>query len=96
MTAANPIIDSLPVLVVNPYSRCNCRCVMCDIWQGTTVEELSYDVLVQQLTSVADLNLEWVVFSGGEPLMHPDIFRLCEAAKDTGARVTILSTGSAT
>jgi len=93
MTPANPIIDSLPVLVVNPYSRCNCRCVMCDIWRGTTVEELSYDVLVRQLDSVADLNVEWVVFSGGEPLMHPDIFRLCQAAKQTGARVTILSTG---
>jgi radical SAM protein with 4Fe4S-binding SPASM domain len=93
MTLLNPIVDSLPVLVVNPYSRCNCRCVMCDIWQGTNVEQLSYDVLMRQLASVADLNVEWVVFSGGEPLMHPDIFRLCQAAKETGARVTILSTG---
>lgn len=93
MTSVNPIIDALPVLVVNPYSRCNCRCVMCDIWQGTNIEELSYDVLVRQLDSVADLHVEWVVFSGGEPLMHPDIFRLCQAAKGAGARVTILSTG---
>jgi MoaA/NifB/PqqE/SkfB family radical SAM enzyme len=66
---------------------------MCDIWRGTTVEELSYDVLVRQLDSVADLKVEWVVFSGGEPLMHPDIFRLCQAAKEKGARVTVLSTG---
>jgi MoaA/NifB/PqqE/SkfB family radical SAM enzyme len=93
MTSMNPIIDTLPVLVVNPYSRCNCRCVMCDIWQGTSVEELSYDVLARQLDSVADLHVEWVVFSGGEPLMHPDIFRLCQSAKATGARVTMLSTG---
>jgi Fe-coproporphyrin III synthase len=93
MTAASPIIGALPVLVVNPYSRCNCRCVMCDIWQGTSVEQLSYEVLVRQLESVADLGLKWLVFSGGEPLMHPDIFRLCQAAKGAGARVTILSTG---
>ncbi len=33
-------------------------------------------------TGVADLHVEWVVvFSGGEPLMHPEIFRLCQAAK---------------
>jgi len=88
-----PTIDTLPVLVVYPYSRCNCRCVMCDIWQGTTVEELLYEDLVRQLASVADLKVEWVVFSGGEPLMHPDIFRLCQAARAAGARVTILSTG---
>jgi len=87
------VITALPVLVVNPYSRCNCRCVMCDIWQGTSVQELSCEVLERQLAGVADLDVRWVVFSGGEPLMHPAIFRLCDAARAIGARVTILSTG---
>ncbi len=89
----NPVIDTLPVLVVNPYSRCNCRCVMCDIWQGTNVYALSREQLERQLTSVAELHVQWVVFSGGEPLMHPDIFELCRIARRLGARVTILSTG---
>ena len=88
-----PVIDTLPVLVVNPYSRCNCRCVMCDIWQGTDVHALSREELERQLTSVAGMNVRWVVFSGGEPLMHPDIFELCDIARRLGARVTILSTG---
>jgi len=88
-----PAIGTLPVLIVNPYSRCNCRCVMCDIWKGTGVQEISREELERQLASVADLGVQWVVFSGGEPLMHPDIFGLCEAARGIGARVTILSTG---
>lgn len=88
-----PVIDTLPVLVVNPYSRCNCRCVMCDIWQGTDVYALSREELERQLTSVAGMNVQWVVFSGGEPFMPPDIFDLCEIARRLGARVTILSTG---
>ena len=88
----NPVIDTLPVLIVNPYSRCNCRCAMCDIWQGTDVHALSRDEVERQLTSVADLKVQWVVFSGGEPLMHPDIFALCDIARKLGARVTLLST----
>ena len=92
-TDEKAVIDTLPVLVVNPYSRCNCRCVMCDIWQRTSIRELPFRVLETQLASVADLQVQWVVFSGGEPLMHPDIFRLCDAARMIGARVTLLSTG---
>jgi radical SAM protein with 4Fe4S-binding SPASM domain len=89
----NPVIDSLPVLVVNPYSRCNCRCVMCDIWKGTEIHALSREELERQLDSIESFKVQWVVFSGGEPLMHPEIFQLCSAAKQLGARVTILSTG---
>src|SRR5580698_10584018 len=88
-----PVIGTLPVLILNPYSRCNCRCVMCDIWKGTSVQEISREELERQLASVADLKVQWVVFSGGEPLMHPDIFALCDLARKLGARVTILSTG---
>jgi Fe-coproporphyrin III synthase len=88
-----PVIDTLPVLVVNPYSRCNCRCVMCDIWQGTSLYALSREELERQVSSIKELNVKWLVFSGGEPLMHPDIFELCEIARKVGARVTILSTG---
>jgi MoaA/NifB/PqqE/SkfB family radical SAM enzyme len=89
----NPTLDKLPVLVINPYSRCNCRCVMCDIWQGTDVQVISREELKRQLTSVEQLGVRWVVFSGGEPLMHPDIFDLCRIARAVGARVSILSTG---
>jgi MoaA/NifB/PqqE/SkfB family radical SAM enzyme len=89
----NPCVTALPVLIVNPYSRCNCRCVMCDIWQGTEVTALSRDTLERQLASLANMQVRWVVFSGGEPLMHPDIFELCQAARKMGARVTVLTTG---
>lgn len=86
-------LETLPVLVISPYSRCNCRCVMCDIWRGTDVHAFSSKELEQQIASVRKLKIQWVVFSGGEPLMHPDIFRLCQIAREMGARVTILSTG---
>ncbi len=41
MSAQPHVIESLPILTLFPHSRCNCRCVMCDIWKITSAEEIS-------------------------------------------------------
>jgi Fe-coproporphyrin III synthase len=90
---ASPVISQLPVLILFPHSRCNCRCVMCDIWKTETAQEIGAADLERHLDDVASLGVEWLVFSGGEPLMHSDLFRLSELARSRGLRTTILSTG---
>ncbi|HEX4164310.1 MAG TPA: radical SAM protein [Bryobacteraceae bacterium] len=90
MTAS---VQSIPVLVLYPHARCNCRCVMCDIWKGTSEAELSAEELARHLADIETLQVKWVVFSGGEPLMHSDLFRLSDMLRSRGIRVTILSTG---
>ncbi len=87
------IIDSLPVLILYPHARCNCRCVMCDIWRGTDNAELKAEDLERHLADIEKLGVQWVVFSGGEPLMHRDLFRLSAMLRCRDTRVTILSTG---
>jgi MoaA/NifB/PqqE/SkfB family radical SAM enzyme len=89
----SPEIQSLPILIVNPYSRCNCRCTMCDIWKTTDAVEIGADELRRQLASIKQMGVEWVVLSGGEPLMHSDLFSLCRALRERGVRITLLSTG---
>jgi MoaA/NifB/PqqE/SkfB family radical SAM enzyme len=90
----NPeVISSLPILILYPHSRCNCRCVMCDIWKVTTAQEISAATLEAHLEDLRSLRVEWVVFSGGEPLMHSDLFRLAALLKTCGVRTTILTTG---
>lgn len=89
----NHALESLPVLVLYPHSRCNCRCVMCDIWKTETAEEISAEELERHLIDMASLKVEWLVFSGGEPLMHSDLFRLSALACRRGIRTTVLSTG---
>ncbi len=88
-----PNIHSLPVLVLYPHARCNCRCVMCDIWKTTNEGELSPAELARHLDDIEKLNVQWVVFSGGEPLMHSDLFHLADMLKVRNIRVTLLSTG---
>lgn len=89
-------IFSLPQLVLMPHSRCNCRCVMCDIWQANSEKrELSRDDIQRQLDSIRHLHVQRVVLSGGEALMHQNLWLLCELLREPNAslQITLLSTG---
>ena len=86
-------IQKLPVLLIDAHSRCNCRCVMCDIWKTSEHREFTLAQLEAQMDAIERLQVRWVVFTGGEPLMHSNLFALTRPLRDRGIRVTILSTG---
>lgn len=87
-------IYSLPIVILMPHSRCNCRCVMCDIWKGNNnVKQLEENDVKKLLDSLDKLNTKEVVMSGGEALMHPNFFRLCEIIKSKKIKISLLSTG---
>ena len=89
----SPVLEKLPILILTPHNRCNCRCVMCDIWKNTDAREMSAEDLERHVSSIERLGVEWAVFTGGEPLMHSDLFRLCDILRRRGIRVTVLSSG---
>src|SRR5947209_18752442 len=89
----NAALSSMPILILYPHRRCNCRCVMCDIWKDESRDELSLDEIARHMEDIRRLNVRWVVLSGGEPLMHSDLFRLTALIRSAGIRVTILTTG---
>lgn len=77
-----------------PHSRCNCRCVMCDIWKGNhNVKQLEESDISKMLDSFRKLNTKEIVMSGGEALMHPNFFRFCGIIKTRKIKITLLSTG---
>ena len=86
-------LRELPVLVLMVHSRCNCRCVMCDIWKVAETRQLQLSDLQPHLESLRKLHVQWIVFSGGEPLMNPGLFPLIEAVREMGIRTTLLTTG---
>ena len=86
-------LDRLPILILYPHNRCNCRCVMCDIWKTDQSKEITAIDLERHLVDMERLGVEWVVFSGGEPLMHSDLFRLAKMLRARSIRTTLLSTG---
>jgi MoaA/NifB/PqqE/SkfB family radical SAM enzyme len=94
LTLATHKIYSLPVLVMMPHSRCNCRCVMCDIWKANQNKtEISFEELQKHMEDFKRLNVLEIVFSGGEALMHTNLWKLCTLLKENKIRITLLSTG---
>jgi len=92
--SGNPqIVNSLPVLVVHAHSSCNCRCLMCDIWRTSPGKALEARELEPHLESIRRLGVRWVVFSGGEPLMNPELPQLCAMLRKERIRLTLLTTG---
>ena len=87
------LISSLPILILMPHSRCDCRCIMCDIWKRRNVQEISEAQLSRHLNAILQLGVQWVIFSGGEPLLHSHLFSLCDVLREKGIKVTLLSTG---
>jgi MoaA/NifB/PqqE/SkfB family radical SAM enzyme len=88
-------IYALPVVVLMPHSACNCRCVMCDIWLANrNKRELSTDDLMSHMPALRALGTHHVVLSGGEALMHSNLWALCELLREAAVtRITVLSTG---
>ncbi len=79
--------------MILPHSRCNCRCVMCDIWRIRQVREITAADLAPHMASLRELKVRWVVFSGGEPLMHSDLSALARMLRREGIRTTLLTAG---
>ncbi len=86
-------VTELPILILYPHSRCNCRCLMCDIWRVTTREEISTEDVAAWLAEWRSLGVERVVLSGGEPLLHSRCAELGALLRGAGIGVTLLSTG---
>jgi len=87
-------IYEMPVLVLMPHSRCNCRCVMCDIWKANAEKkEISTESLALHMQAFKKLGVKRVALSGGEALMHSNLWKLCGELNSIGAKISLLSTG---
>lgn len=88
-------LHTLPILVMMPHSRCNCRCVMCDIWKANkNLRQITEADLMPHVAALQKLRVGWVVLSGGEALMHDNLWRLCALLREAGIpRISLLSTG---
>jgi Fe-coproporphyrin III synthase len=92
-SATTQRIGHLPILVLFPHNRCNCRCVMCDIWKIRESQQLYSCDLEAQMESIRALGVKWLVLSGGEPLLHEGLGEILLLFRAENIRITLLSTG---
>ncbi len=85
-----------PVVVWNLTRRCNLKCVHCysESENCAYPGELNLAEGKSLLDDLKAFGVPAVLFSGGEPMMHPHFFEYCEHAADIGLRVTISTNGT--
>lgn len=93
-TLQTDIIRVLPIVILMPHSACNCKCVMCDIWKDNkNLKQLTESDIQGLLSSLKKFGTREVVMSGGEALLNPNFFRLCEILRQQNIKISLLSTG---
>jgi len=88
--------DKKPVVVWNSTRTCNLKCVHCysRSENRTYDDELSTDEAAAVLDDLAAFGVPVVLFSGGEPLMRPDLMELIDKAVGLGMRAVISTNGT--
>jgi MoaA/NifB/PqqE/SkfB family radical SAM enzyme len=67
---------------------------MCDIWKDNkNLKQLTDKDITSLLTSLRKFGTQEVLMSGGEALLNPNFFKLCEILKKERIKITLLSTG---
>lgn len=84
---------ALPVVVFHPTSRCHSRCVSCDCWRSSGAGDLSLEEIEGLAASLPELHTRVVVFSGGEPLLRPDVFEIAARFAERGLTLHLLTSG---
>jgi Fe-coproporphyrin III synthase len=93
LSGLNSRLTTMPILMLNAHSRCNCRCVMCDIWKREDNEQIYASDMERHRASLQNLGVRHVVLTGGEPLLNNDLEALCSFFRRQHIRLTLLTTG---
>jgi radical SAM protein with 4Fe4S-binding SPASM domain len=84
-----------PFLVVWNFTRkCNLRCKHCYANAGKTEYELSLAEKLKLVKQLDDAGVVAISFSGGEPLLHRDFWKVAEFASNLGFHVSIATNGT--
>lgn len=85
-----------PVVVWNSTRTCNLKCRHCYMSSDAKKyqNELTTAEAKQFIDDLADFNVPVLLFSGGEPLIRPDFFKLADYAAKKGVRPTLSTNGT--
>ncbi|HEV2124348.1 MAG TPA: radical SAM protein, partial [Chloroflexota bacterium] len=80
-------------LFIRLLEACNAGCFMCGYANSRDRFRFERAQLDELLPQAADINVRYVRFTGGEPLLHRDIVGLVEGATANGMETSIITNG---
>ncbi len=85
-----------PVVVWNVTKACNLKCIHC--YASADQSPSSYELTTEEgftlLEDLAKFGVPVILFSGGEPLVRPDIINLIKKAVELNLRVVVSTNGT--
>ncbi|GAB4274625.1 MAG: 12,18-didecarboxysiroheme deacetylase [Candidatus Rifleibacteriota bacterium] len=93
---ARSAAERKPVAVWNVTKRCNLKCIHCYTNSDFNVapDELTFKEGCDLIDDLAAFGIPALLFSGGEPLMRPDLFDLANYAANRGLRPVLSTNGT--
>lgn len=88
--------DRAPVVVWNITSQCNLKCRHCYIeaTESAIANEMTTEEGKAFIDDLAEMKVPVLMFSGGEPLVRPDLFELAAYAVEKGLRIVLSTNGT--
>jgi MoaA/NifB/PqqE/SkfB family radical SAM enzyme len=101
MVSAKVVLRTLRnVLMARPYlahlcltHQCNLKCYYCRAWQ-VTFDSLGLGHWMKIIDRLDQMGVAVISITGGEPLLHPDIFQIIEYANRKGLYVRLTTNGT--
>lgn len=85
-----------PIIVWNITRTCNLKCLHCynDSQRKHYFGELSTQEALTVIDDLASFRVPAILFSGGEPLLRPDLYQLADYARSKDLRTTLSTNGT--
>jgi MoaA/NifB/PqqE/SkfB family radical SAM enzyme len=84
---------ALRLVEISLTDRCQCSCGHCFAARKAPEDELSCAEVETLLNELSHMGVTEILFSGGEPLLHPDILPLIDFAVKKGFLVRLITNG---
>ena len=86
-------VKKITSLIIEPTNTCNLRCTFCFVTEGMTREDgfMEFDLFKKIIDDSPDLE-HLCMHNWGEPLLHKDIFKMIEYAKNKGVNYVVMNT----
>lgn len=83
--ALSGLLSKYKIIITKPIilefmitSKCDCRCLMCNIWQKDSSADLRLDEIENLFSDPILKNLRTITLAGGEPFRRNDILEICK------------------
>ena len=90
------VVKNIKTVFMEITSKCNYSCKYCYNNSGTSgkIKQLTFNEISSLIQQYKQFGIKKIILSGGEPFLHPDIFKIIELIHRNDFELMIITNGS--